>query len=119
MRGEYQVGWKPDTRFDQRAAHFAFSGTVILVLLAAIPAALGLLQQKAFDFLPAAAAVGGQNAAATAFALGNQPRKPALARDAGSIQGAKEGVLALCSGTSGTRSGARLRCTTLASTIQR
>ena len=119
MSGEYQVGVKPGSRLEQRAVHFAFSGTVILVLLATIPAGLGLLQQQAFDFSPAAAATGRQNAAATAVALGNQPRIPALAKNAGPLRGAKEGVLAPCSGTSVTSSGAGLRCTALASTIQR
>jgi len=119
MSGEYQVRLKPGPRLGQRAAHFAFPGTIVLVLLAAIPASLGLLQQATLSLSTASPAISGQNAAATAFALGNQPRKPALAKSAGSMRGAEEGVLALCSGISGTNSGAHLKCTTLASTIQR
>lgn len=119
MGGEYDVGLTPGGRLDRRAVYFAYSGTVALLLMAAIPAALGLLQQDVFDTSTRAAAVGGQNAAATARALGNQPAEWTLADGVNAMPATRGDVLALCSGTSGAGSGARLKCTALASTIQR
>ncbi|HKQ11312.1 MAG TPA: hypothetical protein VJS85_08995 [Rhizomicrobium sp.] len=119
MSGEYGVGLTSGGRLDRRAVHFACSGTVALVLMAAIPAALGLLQQEIFDTSTRAAAVVRQNAAATARTLGNQPAERTLVDSVNAMPATQGGVLALCSGTSGAGSGARLKCTALASTIQR
>ncbi|HKU63463.1 MAG TPA: hypothetical protein VJQ06_00255 [Rhizomicrobium sp.] len=119
MRGEYDVGLAPGGRLDRGAVPFAHSGTIILVLMAAIPAALGLLQQEVFDASIRPVTFGGQNAAITARTLGNQPPERALADGVNAMPATQGGVLALCSGTSGAGSGARLKCTALASTIQR
>ena len=119
MNGEYQARLELGPHLEQGAAHFAYSGIVALILIAAIPAALGLLQQAAFGISTRTAVISGQNAAATALTLGNQPPKPALAKSADAMLGAEGRILALCSGTPGAGPDARLKCTPLASTIQR
>jgi type IV secretory pathway TrbL component len=119
MNGEYQARLEPSPHLEQGAAHFAYSGIVALVFMAAIPAGLSLLQQAALGLSTRSPAISRQNAAATAFALGNQPPKPALAKNSDGVGGAKEDVLALCSGLSGANPHARLNCTPLVSTIQR
>jgi hypothetical protein len=88
-----------------------------LVLIAAIPVAFGLLQHFAFGNSAAFKTVGGQNAAAIALTLGNQPPNPALGNGANAISAAQGGVLALCSGSAGALTGTRPNCTI--STIQR
>jgi hypothetical protein len=93
MSSEYRMEWESGARLERRAVHFIGSGTVALVLMAAIPAALGVLQQAVFGISTRAASVSGENAAATAFVLGNQPPKPALAENAGGMLGAEEACL--------------------------
>jgi len=119
MSGEYEAGLMPGNCPETRATHFARSSTVVLVLMAALPAGLGLLQQIIFSASTRAPAISSENAAATALTLGNQPLHSAL-EDGGKVTlGARGGVLALCSGALGAKPVARLNCATLSSTIQR
>ena len=119
MSGKYQVRLEPGARLEQRATHFARSGTIALVLIAALPAALGLLQPATFVASTRVPEIGGQNAAATAPALGNQPSNSALKIGGKKMLGANGEVLALCSGAPGEKPVVHLNCATLSSTIQR
>jgi len=78
MSDKYQVRLEPGIRLEQRATRFARSGTIALALMAALPAALGLLQHATFVASTRVLEIGSQNAAATAPALGNQPSHSAL-----------------------------------------
>jgi hypothetical protein len=118
MSGKYQLRAEPGARFEQRATYFAWMGPIALVLMAALPAALSLLHAT-FVASARAPALSSQNAAATAPNSGNQRPKPALANGANAMLGVEGEVLALCSGTPGTKPVARLNCATLSSTIQR
>jgi hypothetical protein len=119
MSGKYQVRLEPGARLEQRATHFARSGTIALILMAALPAALGLLQHATFVASTRVPEIGGQNAAAPARALGNQPSHSTLENGGKGMLGAKGEVLALCSGVARAKPVVHLNCATLSSTIQR
>jgi len=119
MSDKYQVRLEPGIRLEQRATRFARSGTIALALMAALPAALGLLQHATFVASTRVLEIGSQNAAATAPALGNQPSHSALENGGKGMLGAKGDVLALCSGIPGAKPVVHLTCATLSSTIQR
>jgi hypothetical protein len=104
--------------FEPPRARFSHSGILAVLVIAAIPAALGTLQQLRFGIADRSVESGGENAAATAYASGNQPPKPALAHSANAPSAAKGDVLALCSGNSGAIPDTRLSCMSLPATIQ-
>ena len=108
---------EPGIRFQRCARSSSYYGLGVLILLAALPMTLGLLNEAVFSREAAITARSSQNVAAKAQSLGNQPLKPALA--IGAIRGAKGDLLAFCTGNSGARPGARLNCSSLDSTIQR
>jgi len=118
MSDKYQGSVETGARLGHRATHFSHAGTIALVLMAALPAVLGLVHASFVDSTRAHA-IRGQNAAATASELGNQSSNSVLSNGGKVTLGAKGEVLALCSGVSGAKPAARPSCTTLSLTISR
>jgi hypothetical protein len=115
----YHEGSPPVSGFEPLRGRFRHSRILVVLAMAAIPAALGILQQMSFGMMARPAAIGGENAAAAAYPSGNQAPNPALADSANVRSSAKGGLLALCSGTPGAIVNAQLNCTPLDATIQR
>jgi len=100
---------KSDPHLERRAVYFANSGTVALVLMAAIPAGLGLSQHAALSLSLHSPTISGQNAAATAAILGNQLPPPTLGDWVVVVSdGSSGGELVLCAGAAGAYSHVRL-----------
>ena len=90
--------YHPGPRRSLRAA-------IVLILLAAAPAALGWAEH-ALSGIPRMAS---QNVAATAAGLGNQPPLPALGRGVAVVpDGSSGGELVLCAGAASVRLSVRL-----------
>ena len=107
---EYSAKEEPGIRCQRCARSSPTYRLAILYFLAALPMALGLLNEAVFSREAGITARSGQNVAAKAQTLGNQPSNPALAIGADVMRGANGDLLALCSGSPGAGSGASLNC---------
>jgi len=106
-------------RLESGPENFTRSGILIVSVMAAVPAVLGLIQELRFDIAAHIAGTGGENAAAAAQASGNQPFEPALGDGVGAFSAAKGDILAICSGASSAIVNAPPNCSLFAAAIQR